>query len=167
MKDNNINYHPIARTEEVHYISRVSWEGSLAQSRAMGRHLDIDRILSEGERVPCTFNNDSPLLGQLDTTNEEEYLPEGTKVELPLWLAKALSHKDYVKIELPKHYGSKMRDAILAGAAPINLKDFSHYYFEIGLQLATLLDDEDLRRTMKDAFTGDRFKNLLLYSLTK
>ena len=131
----------------------------------MGKHLDIDRLLSEGERVPCVFNQDAEGLGHLDTTSEDQTLPQGSKVELPLWLAKDLAQLNFVRIELPKHYGSKMRDAIFAGAAPINLKDFSHYYFDVGLDLATLLDDDDLRKAMRDAFTGDRFKNLLLYTL--
>ena len=131
------------------------------------RYLDIDLILSEGERVPCNFLITVDELGHLDSTNDEIDLPSGTKVELPLWLASYFAECKIVEIELPKHYGSKMRDAILAGAAPINLKDFSHYYFDVGLKLAKLVNDLDLQRTMRTAFVGDRYRNLLTYTLTK
>ena len=131
------------------------------------RYLDIDQILSEGERVPCKFLVGAEELGHLDITNDDENLPEDTKVELPLWLAGTFAEKNMVEIELPKHFGKKMHDAILAGAAPISLKDFSHYYFDVGQQLAILLRDQDLQRAMRTAFTGDRYKNLLLYTLTK
>lgn len=131
------------------------------------RFLDIDLILSEDERIPCKFTVDVSDLGHLDSANEDDDLPEGSRVELPLWLAKFFAATNVVELELPKHYGSKMRDAIMAGAAPINLKDFSHYYFDVGLQLSTILKDLDLQRALRAAFSGDRFKNLLLFTLSK
>lgn len=131
------------------------------------RYLDIDHILSEAERVPCKFLISVDELGHLDSANNEVDLQSGTKVELPLWLATYLAECKIVDVELPKHYGSKMRDAILAGAAPINLKDFSHYYFDVGLKLSKLLNDIDLQRTMRTAFVGDRYRNLLTHTLTK
>lgn len=131
------------------------------------RYLDIDLILSEDERIPCKFLVDAKDLGHLDATNEDEDLPDGARVELPLWLAKSFSKNKMVELELPKHYGSKMRDAIMAGAAPINLKDFSHYYFDVGLELSRTLQDLDLQRALRAAFSGDRFRNLLLFTLAK
>jgi GINS complex subunit 3 len=49
------------------------------------RYVDIDLILSEDERIPCKFSLDADKLGHLDPTNEEEYLPTGSVVDLPLW----------------------------------------------------------------------------------
>jgi GINS complex protein len=131
------------------------------------RHLNIDLILSEDERIPCKFLVEGKNLGHLDSSNMENDLADGARVELPLWLAKSLSELKMVELELPKHYGSKMRDAIMAGAAPINLKDFSHYYFDVGLQLSKIKQDLDLQRSLRAAFSGDRFRNLLLFTLSK
>ena len=131
------------------------------------RHLNIDLILSEDERIPCKFLVEGKNLGHLDNPNMENDLADGARVELPLWLAKSLSELKMVELELPKHYGSKMRDAIMAGAAPINLKDFSHYYFDVGLQLSKIKQDLDLQRSLRAAFSGDRFRNLLLFTLSK
>ena len=48
--------------------------------------LDIDTILAEEERLPCTFKYDAEKLGFLDPTNEEDtVLPASSKVELPVW----------------------------------------------------------------------------------
>ena len=131
------------------------------------RHLDIDLILSEDERIPCKFLVEAKNLGHLDNSNSDVDLSEGARVELPLWLAKHFSIMKIAELELPKHYGSKMRDAIMAGAAPINLKDFSYYYFDVGLELSKIKEDLDLQRSLRAAFSGDRFKNLLLFTLSK
>ena len=131
------------------------------------RHLDIDLILSEDERIPCKFLVEVKNLGFLDSSNIDNDLPDGARVELPLWLAKHLSRMSIAELELPKHYGSKMRDAIMAGAAPINLKDFSYYYFDVGLELSKIKEDLDLQRSLRAAFSGDRFRNLLLFTLSK
>lgn len=44
------------------------------------RYYDIDSILSEEERVPCTFALDAVGMGFLDQSNTEEDLERGTKV---------------------------------------------------------------------------------------
>ena len=48
---------------------------------------------------------------------------------------------EQVKFELPKHFQKKMRDEIIAGAANINLKEFSFYFFEVGLKMAESMED--------------------------
>jgi GINS complex subunit 3 len=74
----------------------------------MSRHLDIDLILSEEERLPCKFVVDAAYLGSLDPINTEVDLPAETKVELPLWMAQSLYEKNMVQLELPKHFGSRL-----------------------------------------------------------
>ena len=134
----------------------------------MSKYLDLDAILAEDERVPCKFLVDAEHLGHLHPTVSEEDLPKDVVVELPLWLGKAFSDRNMVKIEMPKHYGSKMRDAILAGASAVDLRDYSHYYFVVGLKLAKMVKpaDEDLLRIMRKAFTGERFRDLCVLTLT-
>lgn len=133
----------------------------------MWKHLDIDALLSEEERVPCIFKSEADGLGFLDRSGEFDDLNAGTKVELPLWMAQVLSKKSMVSLELPKHFDKKMRDHIAAGAVTINLKEFSVYYYEVGMQLAQSLKDDDLRNTLRIAFTGDRYKALMVNSLMR
>jgi hypothetical protein len=72
-----------------------------------------------------------------------------------------------VKLYTPKHFGSKMREEIHAGAAAINLREYSYYFFDVGLHLSRILVDQDLRRKLRDAFVGDRYRNLTVRSLTQ
>lgn len=71
-----------------------------------------------------------------------------------------------VEIEIPKHYGPKMRDE-LNSSSTLNLRDYSHYFFDVGLKLSLMTKDEDLRKTLRTSFSGDRFKALIADALTK
>ena len=131
-------------------------------------YLDIDNVLAEDERIPCKFMIDVDHLGHLNPTAEvENDLQKDAVVELPFWLGREFSDRNMAKLELPKCYGSKMRDIILAGAASVDLRDHSHYYFDVGLKLSKILGDEDLLRTMRRAFCGERFRSLCVLTLTK
>ncbi len=134
----------------------------------MHRRLDLDRILSEEERIPCVFEESGAQgLGFLDNTGEHESLQQGARVELPLWMALKLHDKNYVEMELPKHYQKKMRDSINAGAESINLKEYSPYYFEVGMKIAESLVDTDLKNTLRIAFCSSRFQALMSRALCR
>ena len=128
--------------------------------------LDIDTILAEEERLPCVFSTDCPTLGHLDKNNSNygQMLPKGSRVELSLWLAESLAKKGMVEIEFPKHYGPKMRDQ-LNSSSLVNLREYSPYFFDVGLRLSHLRKDTDLLRTLRTTFSGDRFKNLMGHCL--
>lgn len=129
-------------------------------------HLNIDELLSEEERIPVKFLVEGQSIGHLDANNESNDLPAQSRVEIPLWLSLGFLKKDMVKFELPKHFQKKMRDEIIAGAANINLKEFSFYFFEVGLKMAESMEDPDLRKHLLKAFAGDRFRDLMVHSLS-
>lgn len=133
----------------------------------MSNCLDIDQILNEEERLPCKFLIDAPTLGHLDPTNAGYgfTLPEGSRVELPMWLATELSTKGMVDVEMPKHFGPKMREE-LQSSSDINVRDFSPYFFDVGLKLSKLSRDDDLVRTLKAALCGHRYTALLAHALS-
>jgi len=129
--------------------------------------LDIDLILSEEERLPCTFQVDASNMGHLDVTVQSDTLPSGARVELPHWLGQPLFEKNVVVMEVPKHFGPKMRDHMFAGASNVNLRSYSHYFFEIGLRLAKVMRDEDLFRKLRVAFLGERYRKLVVRALSQ
>lgn len=133
----------------------------------MPGYLDIDTLLSEEERVPCVFRIEVPGLGFLDPSNDETYLPEGARVELPLWMAETLLSKRMVIMELPKHFDKKMRDNIAAGALNLNLREYSNYFYEVGMKIANNLHDPDLKDTLRIAFTGNRYREVMANALTR
>jgi GINS complex subunit 3 len=129
------------------------------------RYLDIDTLLCEEERVPCIFQSDAKNLAFLDSSLDQETdLPQHAKIELPLWLAAALSDRNMVRIEIPKQFGPKMRDELMADAISVNLREHSYYFFEVGLKLSRITRDDDLQRTLRVSFCGDRFRSILARS---
>jgi hypothetical protein len=72
-----------------------------------------------------------------------------------------------ISIELPKQYDRKMRDQISAGASNINLQEYSHFYFNVGMALAIETENADLRYTLTKAFSGDRFEALMVHALSR
>jgi GINS complex subunit 3 len=130
-------------------------------------HLDVNLLLSLEDRVPCVFKLEVPALGFLDPSNDQSHLPAGARVELPLWMAHSLMQRKMVTMELPKHFDKKMRENIAAGALNLNLREYSNYYFEVGMQIATALDDNDLKDTLRIAFTGDRYREVMVNALTR
>jgi GINS complex subunit 3 len=134
------------------------------------RHLDIDQILSEEERIPCLFLYDAAGMGHLDSAmqqNVNNTLPEQSRVDLPFWLGQELLRFNSVQIELPKFYGNKMRDEMRAGAVAINLREFSFFFFEVGIRLAIVLKDRDLLQHLRQAFLGERYRKIMVRALSQ
>ena len=46
-------------------------------------YYDIEEILYEDERIPCTFSVDAMNLGYLDPSRQEDDIASGTKVRRP------------------------------------------------------------------------------------
>ena len=92
-----------------------------------------------------------------------------------MWLAVPLAKRRHVELQLPKAYGTSYRNALKAGAnvAPVegmdlidlDLQQQSDFYFDVGVSLSHLLDDEaDLGNLMLTGF-ANRFHRLLEASL--
>lgn len=89
-----------------------------------------EAILAEEDRVPVVFRSKAANLGFLDPGCQDEDLPEGSRVEVPLWLARALEAKNMVRLELPKHFAARFREDLLAGPEAVNLRDRSLFFYE-------------------------------------
>lgn len=77
------------------------------------------------------------------------------------------TQKNLVNIELPKGYGIRVRNDILAGPASVRLRDFSYYYFELGFRISELLNDENLLGILRMALCGERFTTLISRALSR
>eukprot|EP00753_Platysulcus_tardus_P000194 PLAT10118.1.p1 GENE.PLAT10118.1~~PLAT10118.1.p1 ORF type:complete len:207 (-),score=24.14 PLAT10118.1:82-654(-) len=111
-------------------------------------YYDIDAILSEEERVPVVFNVAGSGLGYLDPASIEDNLAQGSRVELPLWLAEALLRRNMVVITLPRAFAERSRAAILADPENAPLRERSAHFFRLGSRLAAALHDGELRRCL-------------------
>lgn len=87
------------------------------------------------------------------------------KMELPLWLVESLAKRQHVELELPNFYGANFRQALRADAPHLNLGQQSDFYFDIGVQLSNMLEEEaDLSSQLLAGFAS-RFHELLGASL--
>jgi hypothetical protein len=117
----------------------------------MTSYYDIDAILAEEELIPCHTNFEFSLLADLDpdgahhhhhhhrpsssqrnkmgyNTDENNYLIENTRIKIPLWVAKRWAMPNFVRLQLPRHYGRKARERYDAdpGDADLRYVDSAH-----------------------------------------
>lgn len=59
----------------------------------------------------------------------------------------------------------RFREQLEAGPGAVNLRERSPFYYEVGVALASLTDDQRLQDTLLMVFSGERFKRLLDCSL--
>lgn len=121
-------------------------------------YYDIDDILADGEKVPCQFNLRVPGLGYLEG-NPGKPIEEGTKLELPLWLASTLatcglsenSDQSFVDLLEPDFIGPMILNAIRANPRSVDLHSFMSNYYAVCEKWMALFSDSalaDLMSTM-------------------
>uniref|UniRef100_A0A672RCD6 DNA replication complex GINS protein PSF3 n=1 Tax=Sinocyclocheilus grahami TaxID=75366 RepID=A0A672RCD6_SINGR len=112
----------------------------------------LDDILLSHERLPCRTESAFPRLGFLEKSSETRDIPEGTKMEMPLWLAKGL-------------YERKRRGwRTVFGADPIvvDLHKMGPYYYGLGSQMLHFDSPEnpEIANTILQTFMG-RFRRTM------
>lgn len=135
-----------------------------ARKHQLDSYFSIDDILTTQERLPCKFEVDVPRLGFLDPGADSENLASGTKMELPLWLAKAISGRRAMSVstELPKQYREGYREILSAEASVVDLHKLGPFYYGFGSQLLQFdhPDSPDIAKMLLQTFK-DRLRNLM------
>ncbi|KAK3765773.1 hypothetical protein RRG08_026244 [Elysia crispata] len=127
-------------------------------------YFDLNDILASQEKIPCIFNIAVEGLGYLDQSTPDPDIGVGTKLELPLWLAKYL-HRDargIVSVETPKTYREGYRQILAADPSVVDLHRLGpHFYLGGGkLALFNLPDIQDVLKTLLQTFQG-RFRRIM------
>lgn len=132
--------------------------------------LSLADILMTQERLPCRAETNLPRLGAvlgkaaLSPGSADAAVPEGSKLEIPLWLAKGLyDHKRrIISVELPKIYRKSWRTVFTADASVIDLHKLGPYYYGFGSQLLNFDSPEnpELAHTILQTFIG-RFRRIM------
>ncbi|XP_010771252.1 DNA replication complex GINS protein PSF3, partial [Notothenia coriiceps] len=99
--------------------------------------LSLDDILLSHERLPIRTECSFPRLGFLEKSSDSHDIPEGTKMELPLWLSKGLYEKKrrVLSVELPKVYREGWRTVFNADPNVVDLHKMGPYYYGLGSQM--------------------------------
>lgn len=127
-------------------------------------YFSLTDILAEQERVPVVTNEDLPKLGFLDpsTSSRSGTLAQGTKMELPLWMAKSLMRKNQASISMPPSFTEKKRQIVFADPDAVNLHQYGPHYYESGRHLMKLgtQDAEDIGKLLVETMTK-RFRRIM------
>jgi len=117
-------------------------------------YLSIDDILSSNQRVSCKFEVNISKLGFIDTSSDCDDIQEGTKLELPFWLAKDFYSQGLVTIETPKGYNQVYREILEADSNIVNLHKLCPNYYKFGTHLAKskLPDSQAIAKSLLDTF---------------
>uniref|UniRef100_F7GKR2 DNA replication complex GINS protein PSF3 n=1 Tax=Monodelphis domestica TaxID=13616 RepID=F7GKR2_MONDO len=145
------------------------------ESGALGpeeNFLSLDDILMSHEKLPVRTETVLPRLGMffLERGNSggggesDRGIPEGSKLEIPLWLAKGLydNKRRILSVELPKIYKEGWRTVFSADANVVDLHKMGPHYYGFGSQLLHFESPEntDVSQTLLQTFIG-RFRRIM------
>ncbi|OQR73900.1 DNA replication complex GINS protein PSF3-like [Tropilaelaps mercedesae] len=124
-------------------------------------YFDIDEILMLSERIPVVASKHISRLGFLDPTTDSVDLRKGTRLELPLWLAKNLYNMYSVDIKLPRAFSRFYVNIMRADSSCVDLKRLQPNYYKVGRQLRVMLPAEaqQISELLVTTFKG-RFRKI-------
>ncbi|GJQ12026.1 hypothetical protein GpartN1_g3817.t1 [Galdieria partita] len=167
----NLGY--LSEITKIEYPEDIQWErfrklatseGKKPQSQdeeeANNMHSSTNSISEEVYDEEIS-SKESPAVIREETDHTK--LPNGTRVELPFWMAESLAVRNFVVLQAPHSYGSRIRKDIAADATFVNFKSKAAFYYRYGIQLASCLGDHDLRERLLYAFSL-RYKKVLQVS---
>lgn len=124
----------------------------------------LDDILLSHERLPSRTECSFPRLGFLEKSVDNQDIPEGTKMELPLWLAKGMYERKrrVLSIEHPKVYKEGWRTVFSADPTVVDLHKMGPYYYGLGSQMLHFDSPEnpEIAQALLQTFIG-RFRRTM------
>ncbi|KYQ88884.1 GINS complex subunit 3 [Tieghemostelium lacteum] len=126
-------------------------------------YFDIDDILAEEEKIPCTFQHDAYHLGLLDTGSVDLDLKRFSTIHLAFWLSYPLAKRLLVSLDYPMAYQDEFKNKLIADPKVISMRKFQ-YYDIFGIKLANLFDNPKISTLLFKTFR-DRFLDIYNQSL--
>lgn len=123
----------------------------------MTSYYDVDAILTDAQKVPCTFELTVPGLGYLEG-NMSGDIKQGSKVELPLWLGEmlALSHSlntsAFLTLDPPSALAPRVMNALKADPRTVDLRALAPHFYNLGARILELFEEEEMIEVLSDTF---------------
>lgn len=118
-------------------------------------YYDIDAILTDAQKVPCTFELTVPGLGYLEG-NLAAPMAQGSKLELPLWLAEmlalsqSLNTQSLLTLDPPAALSPRVLNALKADPRTVDLRALAPHFYNLGARILELFDDDDMIDVLSD-----------------
>lgn len=121
-----------------------------------------DAILTDGQKAPLTFELAVPHLTPLNNGSAVE---QGTKLDLPLWLAEMLavskpagpSSSSLASLDMPPALGQRVMNALRADPKSVDLRAQAQWFYGLGERMLELFEEEET----VDVLTDVRFSSKL------
>ncbi|RPB23783.1 DNA replication complex GINS protein-like protein psf3 [Terfezia boudieri ATCC MYA-4762] len=112
-----------------------------------GGYYDIDAILTDAQKIPCTFNISVPGLGYLESPTLRD-LSTGTTVLLPLWMASQIilariRNTTLLEFDVPQALSPRVINALKADPRSVDLRALATHFYGLGIKTLELLSDEE------------------------
>ncbi|MCJ1444548.1 MAG: DNA replication protein [Stictis urceolatum] len=123
----------------------------------MSSYYDIDAILTDAQKVPCTFELDVPGLGVLDN-NAGGDIRKGTQVSLPLWLGGFLAPQTFggttsaLSIDLPASLAPRILNALKANPRTVDLRAQAPFFYALAAAALELFEEDEIVDILTETF---------------
>ncbi|KAJ5570094.1 uncharacterized protein N7459_009524 [Penicillium hispanicum] len=120
-------------------------------------YYDIDSILTDAQKLPCTFELEVPGLGILEG-NPGEDIKAGTRIDLPLWLGEMLSigarlgTSRLVQLDMPDALSERVMNALKADPRTVDLRALAPHFYSLSERVLELFEEEDMVDVLSDTF---------------
>lgn len=115
----------------------------------MTSYYDVDAILTDAQKVPCTFELSVPGLGYLEG-NLGDDITRGSQVELPLWLgemlalSQSLNTSALVTLDPPTALSPRVMNALKADPQTVDLRALAPHFYNLGARILELFEEDDM-----------------------
>lgn len=141
----------------------------------MSSYYDVDAILTDAQKVPCTFELTVPGLGFLEG-NMSGDMKQGSKVELPLWLgemlalryitiyeplrrfnayrvkSQSLNTSSLVTLDPPSALSPRVLNALKADPRTVDLRALAPHFYDLGARILELFEEEEMIEVLSDVW---------------
>ncbi|KAF8475849.1 hypothetical protein BDZ91DRAFT_195997 [Kalaharituber pfeilii] len=122
-------------------------------------YYDIDAILTDAQKIPCTFHLHIPNLGYLESPTTRDIHPNSTLL-LPLWLAEFLalsqpstsSSTPLITLDLPPALSPRVQNALKADPRSVDLRSLATHFYALGCRVLQLFEEEELGDILAESF---------------
>lgn len=115
-------------------------------------YYDPDAILTDAQKVPLTFDL---AVSRLSPLNNGSEMTNGTKLDLPLWMAEMLAVSKPAadplgSLEMPSALGQRVMHALRADPKSVDLRAQAQWFYSLGERMLELFEEDEMGEVMSD-----------------
>lgn len=126
-------------------------------------------ILTDAQKVPLTFDLAVPRLSPLNNGSE---ITNGTKLDLPLWMAELLAvskpaAEPLGSLEMPSALGQRVLNALKADPKSVDLRAQAQFFYGLGERMLDLFEEEEMGEVLSDVSLSSLIVCVLNANITR